>query len=431
MIKRLLVTVGLILAATTVLTSCMTCKPKLEKQKKAAITFLHGWTEEPKRLSYLADLKAMFEERNPEISVTLHGVDVFEVGNTLMSAISSGNPPDIVLYGSGITHLVELGIPLDLRPWMLARDEAWMNTFVPGTKQFITHLDGGIYVAPMTLDAVPMNYHKDAVAKTGIPLPSTKAEFYALLDKLKQLGHTPPFELHKSMMDEMTDILVLDYASRDGISPKDIVLGNVPFNSRFVVDALDNFREMYVKGYFPQDCYTLGGSDGRKQYSSGVMATKMGYFGDVYVHHEYGMSYENQGVHPFPIMSGAQKKWRPGIVGGCFVVGETKHPEACIKFLKFLTSKEMQKRLVEVRGTKEIGYPLANRFVAEMSDYAASYATDLEHHTSYTFCNFNPEMTDILVENVPDLVHGRISPEELAEKFEALRKRVLAERKNK
>ena len=401
---------------------------RCEEARPAKISFLHQWTEKPERKRYLDEVAELFNKKHRDITVNMVGVGVAEVETMLMSRIAAGNPPDMVVCGNDVTRYLRLNIPLDLTPWFMADDEAWIKTFRPGMKQFITHVDDRMYVVPIYLNATPLNYHKDAIAKTGMPLPKTKEEFYALLDKLKELGYRPPFELHASMIPHMLDIFVLDYASRDGVSPKDIAAGRIPFNSKFVVDSLENFKEMYVKEYFPRNFYSLQGTEGRMKYSTGVMATKMGLFWDVYTHYEFGMPFENQGVAPFPNLSGAKEIWHPAFTNASLVIRSTRYPEACIEFLKFLTSKEMQGKLVDSIGNKDIGYPLANRFAPKMSNYAAAYAADLEHATPYGLMGFDPELMQAFQGKIRSLVKGKISSRDLADELEAMRVRILGQR---
>ena len=157
---------------------------------------------------------------------------------------------------------------------------------------------------------LPLNYHKEILAKYGLKVPTDKASYYAVMDALKAKGIENPMQLHGSMSDDFFNILSLQYATRDGVKPIDLAKGTVPFNSKTIVDALKLFKELYDKGYLARNFWSVGGTDGRMGYAQGKYALKMGFFWDVYTHKDMGMPYENQGVAPFPNLAGVKNPYR-------------------------------------------------------------------------------------------------------------------------
>ena len=393
---------------------------------RKVVKFLHADTEKPERAQYYEDMAIEFEKANPGIDVQIIGVGFADIQKTYLAAVAAGDAPDILKSGTAeIPMFLDKGVMLDLTPYLTM---TWKAQFNPGVLDTIASAspDGKkIYLLPQYVDAIPLNYHKEILAKYGLKVPTDKASYYAVMDALKAKGIENPMQLHGSMSDDFFNILCLQYATRDGVKPVDLSKGTVPFNSKTIVDALKLFKELYDKGYLARNFWSVGGTDGRMGYAQGKHALKMGFFWDVYTHKDMGMPFENQGVAPFPNLVGVKNPFRVAAIFGFFVTKTTKYPKESVKFVRYLTEERAQSLCATNKYFGgALGMPMANRKVAYPSPYTKVYAEELKNGTPFTMFSFAPQMWDTWSANIGGVMEGKKTVEQLVNDLEALRVKI-------
>jgi raffinose/stachyose/melibiose transport system substrate-binding protein len=247
--------------------------------EKIVLTMEHQDTEKPERAEFYDQLAKKYNELHPNVTIEITKLTFNDAQTAILTAISSGSPYDIFAQGPGSTKIwLEKDAILDLTSYFEANNGEWKNTFRDGIYEALKHTDGKVYVVPYYIDAAPLNYNSDIFKKSNVQPAKTKDEFYALCDKFKSEGYTP-FQLHGSMKDDLLNVISLQFATRDGITPADIVEGRAPFTDPWFKDSLTVFKEMYDKGYLPKNFWTIGGTDGRMSYATGKMPQKLGITG--------------------------------------------------------------------------------------------------------------------------------------------------------
>lgn len=392
---------------------------------RKVIKFLHADTEKPERAQYYEDMAAEFEKANKDIDVQVIGVGFADIQKNYLAAVAAGDAPDILKTGAGeIPFYLDKGIMLDLTPYI---NLAWKAQFSPGVLNAIASAspDGKkIYLLPQYVDSLPLNYHKEILAKYNLQVPTDKASYYAAMDALKAKGIDNPMQLHGSMSDDFFNVISLQFAARDGIIPIDLAKGKVPFNSKTIVDSLKQFKELYDLGYLARNFWSVGGTDGRMGYSQGKYAFKMGFFWDVYTHQEMGMPFENQGVAPFPNLSGAKTPYRVVGIFGFMVTKTTKYPKESAKFVRYLTEERAQSLCANKYFGGVLGMPMANRKVKYSSPYTKVYADEMKNGAAFNMFSFAPQIFDVWSASIGPVMEGKKTVEQLANELEAVRAKI-------
>jgi ABC-type glycerol-3-phosphate transport system substrate-binding protein len=227
------------------------------------------------------------------------------------------------------------------------------------------------------------------------------------------------------MKDDLLKVISLQFATRDGITPADIVEGRAPFTDPWFKDSLTVLKEMYDKGYLPKNFWTIGGTDGRMSYATGKMPQKFGYYWDVDTHKEMGMPYEIQAVASMPDFTNgkASKPYKIMGVSSFMVSKKTKYADTVIDFLKFMTNEENQDDLAyKYFGKYPNGMPVVNKNV-KLSDYAMQYMNDISTGigTPYSFMDSSLKSKEIIDATLPLFMEGKITLDQAALEFDKLR----------
>ena len=398
-----------------------------EPPEEIVITMEHQDTEKPERAEFYDQLVKKYNELHPNVTIEITKSTFNDSNTAILTAISSGSPYDIIAQGPGATKIwLEKNAILELTSYLEANNGEWKNTFRDGVFEALKYSDGKVYTIPYYIDAAPLNYNKEIFEKDGVQPAKTKDEFFALCDKFKAEGYTP-FQLHGSMKDDLLNVISLQFATRDGITPFDIAEGRAPFTDPWFKESLTVLKEMYDKGYLPKNFWTIGGTDGRMAYAQAKMPQKFGFYWDVDTHKEMGMAYEIQAVASMPDFTGGKvsKPYKIMGISSFMVSSQTKNADTVMDFLKFLTNDENQDDLAyKYFGKYPNGMPVVNKNV-KLSEYALEYMKDIATGigTPYSFMNASLKSGEIIDSTLPLLMEGKITVDEAALEFDKLREK--------
>ncbi|WP_134699705.1 ABC transporter substrate-binding protein [Ammoniphilus sp. YIM 78166] len=309
------------------------------------LKFFHRWPKDPDK-SYFDQVVKEFEQANPNIKIETEAVLNDSYKEKIRVLLGTNNPPDVFTSWSGefAYKFVRGDKVLDLTPH-LQKDQAWANQLVQTQFPPFT-LDGKIYGAPMTLDGKTFFYNKEIFKQLNLEVPKTWPEFIQTLQKIKDSGITPiafgnkaPWAVshyigtfNQRMVDQETRMK--DYNRATGT-----------FEDPGYVEALRKLNEL--SPYFNKDVNALEHQFARQTFIDGKAA--IGYFQKA----EIGLIEPNIkfeiGFIDFPQIDGAKGNptYLTGAPEGWMISSLTKHPEEALKFVKFLTSKEMGEKYVK------------------------------------------------------------------------------------
>lgn len=159
------------------------------------------WDEfaRPAESALIEKLHRQFEADHPGVTIKRESYVFDDLMKTLPLALTESNGPDVAKVNQGYTSmgaLVEAGliIPLDsyadkYKWWdRYAKVLHRRNTFSADGKQMGV---GNLYGMSATAEVVGVYYHRDIFDKLGLKIPTTFAEFEALLKTVKDSGMTP------------------------------------------------------------------------------------------------------------------------------------------------------------------------------------------------------------------------------------------------
>jgi raffinose/stachyose/melibiose transport system substrate-binding protein len=158
-------------------------------------------SDDPTEQTWANGLAQQFAAAHPEIKVQFSFYDLDDMADKTRLALNTNNPPDLIYStprGPGLPSYLQAGKLLDLTAEATKRD--WARQLRPGLLAgYNTVLDANgtakaadhIYAVPSMLAADGILYNRDIFSRLRVRIPTTEAQFAALLPALKKAGYTP------------------------------------------------------------------------------------------------------------------------------------------------------------------------------------------------------------------------------------------------
>lgn len=294
--------------------------------------------------TYFDEVAASFMAENPDIEIVLSSANNANYKQEINVRLASNSSPDIYFAWSGVyaRNFVDGGRALDLTDYLMADDGEWYNSFI--TNQFETFTFGErIYGIPLMMDGKAFYYNQDIFDELGLEVPENWDEFIAVLDVLKGNGYIP------ISLGNIEDWATGHYMTtlNQRVVPADTLAADYALEGDFTapeyVTALEYLEKLVP--YFTPEFNSVTYDAGINDFISGKAAIYYEQFNQV----QYIMPAEfNWSWFDFPDIEGAagDQNALTGSPQGLMVSSTTKYPEACIKFLKYLTNFENSEKLV-------------------------------------------------------------------------------------
>ncbi|HZR02124.1 MAG TPA: sugar ABC transporter substrate-binding protein [Burkholderiales bacterium] len=286
----------------------------------------------------MTDIVSKFEAKNPDIKVRVETVPFATVDANLIQGAAAGNTPDVIkIYNVALSLHVAAGSiqpldqylgKIDKTDWLLPWDS--------------TVFDGKKYALPSEYRFFALMYRKDVLDKAGVQVPTTWDEMCkaaGTINSPQVMGYG--FGLSQSqaasILLEWADDMALA-AGGSWLDDKGRAIANNPAGLKFMTTVADlvgkcKASSQAVVGYTYEAVH--------QGLAGGTIAMA-------------GM-----GTHRYEALRATAAKdnlrWAPPpsfekgkaapvhVLGWTFVMGKhTKHPEAAIKFMEYMTSPEVQ-----------------------------------------------------------------------------------------
>ncbi len=325
---------------------------------------------------------------------------------------SSNSLPDVMFTG-GYNLLDMMNDKfVDLTPY-IEKDSAWKASM---SEQGIAvnSRDGKILGVPFTKQQIGYFYNKDLFRKAGIENPAqTWDEFFKQCEKLKKAGITP-LSMDTADSGWVTSLMLGAMIASDDEGTK-FMNTSLPknYNTPQFIDAADKIQKLFLNYTTPD---AIGGkyenaASNFFMEQTAIIANGPWMIGSFYDDSlvEPGFA-EKIGTAKFP----GDTMYNSGKIG--FSIG-AKTPEkidASIAFVKFITSEESQRKMLEVTGetpdnpnaTSDNVKPLVNDTIKN----AASTKHNINDFQSLWYAN----VVDEISVQYPLLAKGDITAEEFA-----------------
>ncbi len=294
--------------------------------------------------AYFEEVASAFMAENPDVKVVLSSANNANYKQEINVRLASNSSPDIYFAWSGCyaENFADGGRALDLTPYLEENSGEWYNSFI--TNQFGPFtFDEKIYGIPLMMDGKAFYYNQDIFNELGLSVPENWDEFMVVLKALKDAGYIPislgniedwatgHYMTTLNQRVVPADTLAKDYALEGDFSAKEYIT------------ALEYLEELVP--YFTPEFNSVTYDAGINDFLSGKAAIYYEQFNQVQYIAPATFNWSWFDFPDIPVAAGDQNALT-GAPQGLMVSSSTKYPEACIRFLKYLTSLESAEKLV-------------------------------------------------------------------------------------
>lgn len=278
-----------------------------------------------------------FEAANPGITVTFETFEAANYNTILSTALAGGTGPDLMMvraYG-GLENVASAGylMPLDTEKVPALAD------FEPSAIAAETmRSDETIYAVPFASQTMLVIYNKAIFDQMGLEEPQTWDEFVTLAQTIKDNGIFPFANGTATAWQNETIVSALTSSIIGTDFYEDLMAGEADFTDPRFVEALEKLKEM--SAFFPDGFIGLDYPSSQQLFASGLAAMFAGGSFELANFRSQNPDIE-LGVFAAPGISAEDEKL-VGLYydGGYAANATTEHPEAALKFLNFVASKE-------------------------------------------------------------------------------------------
>lgn len=328
-----------------------------DKVEPVEITLMHGYGGTLESYEMMQEIYDGFSEQNPDIRLKcIEYMNNEIVADKATDMLAVGEMPDIVSTNSQsyfVENAVKSGMALDLMPYIDA-DLDWKSHIHPSVLETWRMDDGGVYTIPDVLELGGYWYNKRYFENAGIleenggVMPQTWESFIDMVEKLqnwidREGKDISVFSLEK---DQLTDGLFL--AALAGESPEGFSSAVDPengINGAAVERTVGNLAELNKYSEPVNNIESV-----RQRFIEGKTVI---YFNGVWESEELEKSRLSKDFEyaVYPSYDGTNIGYIAAPSGYVLAKQENKIKEkACIRFLKYMLSDEVQKRIAVETG---------------------------------------------------------------------------------
>lgn len=316
-----------------------------DRVRQKTINWLHIWPEHSAAMTKIAN---DFMSKNPDIKIQIQQSTHSDVDDYLNMQILSGTLPDVFFYWTHmISPYVDYDVTLDLTSYI----DGWKETFIDnGSAWDIAKIGGKYYNVPFRSTGYTIVYNKTLLDSLGVAVPATLQEFESALDRIRKsvanlsfsplaatgvTGGTLP-QLYTALNNfvALQSEQYLDPAFKADLiasDKKSLELG---------AKVLDKLKDWTGKGYFG---YAEGKAENTAitNFVQGNAAMVLMNNNNLYLLDDMDEEIEI-GFMAIPAPAGIDYTYVFGGFDGFSIAKNTKYPDECVRFLKYLTSKDVQ-----------------------------------------------------------------------------------------
>ena len=294
-----------------------------------------SWRQEDKAV--YEELIKTFEAENPGITVKLESFEAANYNTILSTALAGGTGPDLMMVRAfgGLETIASGGylMPLDTTKIPALAD------FSPAALAAETmRSDQTLYAVPFASQTQFVIYNKAIFDQNGLQEPQTWDEFIKLSEDLKAKGVIPFANGTATAWQDETIVGALVSSLYGRGFYDDLMAGKVDFTDPRFTDALAKLKD--ITAYFPDGFIGLDYPSAQQLFASGMAAMFAG--GSYEIANFRAQNPDIQlGVFAAPGMKADDEKLVAIYFDGGYAANaKTAHPEAALKFLNFVSSKE-------------------------------------------------------------------------------------------
>ena len=389
-------------------------------KKEVTMSFWHLDTQDAQRAAWqkLAD-DFMAKNPNVKIEITVLANEAFK--QKIVTVMQSGDPPDIFRsWGGGVMNeYAKAGLLKDITGKL--KGTAWGKSFGQGALGVYSY-NGKYYGVPYDMGAVGFWYNKALFEKAGIKPFESWSELIDGVKKLKEIGVIPMAvgEGDKWPGHFYWTYLAAKIGGKEAFEKAYSRKGS--FTDDTFVKAGEKLKELldlepFQTGFLGASYNDEATLVGNKQAAMELMGQWAPYVQNSTTPDGKGLG-DDLGWFPFPAVEGGVGKPNDILGGGNGYILGKKAPAAAIEFLKYITSVDSEKYLVEVFGI----IPTVKGAEAAIKDpnlsKIASTVAQAEYFQLYYDQYLPPAVGEVVKDAVQSLMSGKTDPKATAEMVE-------------
>ncbi len=395
---------------------------------KETIKWLH-LQNNPVILGAWQDIAKAYEASHPDVEITFQFLENEAFKAKLPTLLQSNDPPSMFYTWAGgvLKAQSETGQLADLTPAMDADNGAWRKTISAAAVDSMT-FGGKVWAAPVQSGVVSFFYNKALFAKAGVDAASIKTydDFLAAVKKIKAAGIVPiavgggdkwPVHFYWSY-------LAMRMAGKDGFAAAKAGENGGFANDSFVkagdllreLGKLDPFQDGYLGANWNDTLATF--DDGRAAMILSFENTALPAQQARNATDGKGLSEDNIGRFPFPIVTGGKGLITDDFGGINGWVVTKAAPPATVDFLKYFTNVDNSRLLAKRAGVLPTTKGAADAVEDPTLRAAAQQMGEETWHQNYLDQDLGPDVGRVVNDMSVAVVSGQISPSDAAQQIE-------------
>ncbi|TDB77563.1 ABC transporter substrate-binding protein [Micromonospora sp. KC723] len=409
-------TTALLAAASLLLTACGT-----DSDDASGGNVLKLWHYEGANSAMgvaWAEAIKQFEATHPGVTVQFEEKGFEQIRQNASMILNSDEAPDIMEYNKGNATaglLAKQGLLTDLTSEATTRGWDKISPAIQTTSRYDAQgIMGGDrwYGVPNYAEYVMVYYNKDLFAKHNVRVPTSLAEFEAVMDTFAKAG-VPPLSVGGAEYpaQQIFYELALAKANRSWVDAFQLYRGKVDFHGPEFTYAATTFADWVKKGYIPKD------SAGIKADPMGVAFTQGKYPMVISGSWWYGR-FVNEAKFQWGTFLFPGNSLHPGSGGNLWVVpAKSKNKKLAYDFIDITLKPEIQNLLGNSGGIPVLGdltqvtdaksKELIENFNAVNSSDGLAFYPDWPA----------PGYYDVLVAGTQNLINGTKTPDQVLDEI--------------
>src|SRR3989344_4906920 len=328
-------------------------RSKKANSENVTLTYWGLWEDSQVFQPIISD----FEKQNPKIKINYVKQDAKQYRQRLVTRIENGTGPDIFrFHNTWRRQLSNILLPL---PDGTIRKTDFQKWFYPVAQTDLVK-NGAIYGIPMQIDTLSLFINPEIFQAAGQKTPSTWDDFSKVASALTVKDETGKIKTAGAAMGTFNnithapDVISLLFA-QNGVN-----LENPSQTNKNTMEALEYYNSFVREG---ENVWDNTQDESILAFAKGNLAMYFGYSWDVFSIKYYNPNASFQ-IHPVPRLPGRNNTiasyWAEG------VSVKSKHQQAALLFMKFLSQKETEQKLFsETSKTRLFGEPYARTDLAD------------------------------------------------------------------
>jgi len=373
---------------------------------------------EPKRVTHM--VVEMFEEKYPDIDVTLNIFSHEDFKTLLRTWLGAKEGPDVVSWFAGerMRYFASRDLIVPLNEVF---DDKTFEEYFPKAFRSSCSYNGEVYMVPESWYWWAVYYKKSMFEDYGIETPKTWDEFLEVCEFFKEEGITPITIGTKYLW---TSAGWFDYFNLrvNGLDWYiNLLDGNIAYNDEKIKDAMEYWQVLVENEYFLYEHSSLSWQEALNRLITDDAAMYL--MGQFLKDSTPEAMRDDMDFFRFPIINPDMPVYEETPIDGWMIPKNGKNRDAAVKWMKFIASEEIQTKI-----SKELGRLAANKNVPA-PDAHAQKGLDMilasDGVMGFYDRDTNPEMANIGMNGFVEFMMFPENLDDILDNLETERQRIF------